>query len=238
MKALFFTNQDIHSLKAIELLLPVLKKHQVKFILSKKVGNIDALPEEIINLKNYEQAPELIANKFEKIANSFGNNVFEYKNVNSPEALEDFQKFSPDLIISIRFGQIFKQPLINIPKLGVLNLHSGILPDYRGILASFWAILNGEKEIGTTLHYIDDATIDTGKIIGITRNKVDFSSSLFANIQHIYNDGCALLSKTINKIEKGDKIETIDQSNLDEGGYFSYPKQEDVDEFLKIIPLR
>lgn len=175
--------------------------------------------------------------KFLRLAKGLGAEIFSYDNVNSKNALADFRAFAPDLIVSIRFGQIFKQLLINIPRCGVINLHSGILPNYRGVLATFWAILNGDKEIGATLHFISDAKIDEGEIIGFSKVEVNFHRSLIFNINNLYEGGGALLSEVIGKIFAGEKIKTIKQSDLGVGQYFSYPQAGEVEKFLNIMPL-
>ncbi len=228
MKIILLLNNDIHSATALNLLSRDLENHQIKIILSRKVGKVDDLVAELLAMKKDEQ--------FE-IEKNFAYEIAFYSNINSEEALEDFRKFAPDLIISIRFGQILKSSLINIPRLGVLNLHSGILPNYRGIMASFWAILNGEKKLGTTLHYINDSTIDTGEIIGFSETEIDWNASLILNINQLYQNGCALLSQCLRKISSGQKFQTINQKSLSAGRYFSYPKTEDVQKFLKIMPL-
>jgi methionyl-tRNA formyltransferase len=251
MKILLFLNNDVHSATALNLLFQNLLNHQVKIILSKKVGNIDNLPSELLEMKKFEQdkmerlfdeldSTNEQTNKFKsfkQIANFFGTKISNYENVNSEIALQDFRKFAPDLIISIRFGQIFKQALIDIPRRGVINLHSGILPNYRGVLASFWAILNGEKEIGATLHYISDSRIDDGDVIGFSKIKIDWDSSLVFNINRIYETACQLLSQVIEKISNGAKPEVIKQSELGSGSYFSYPKTDDIKKFVKLMPL-
>lgn len=235
MNLLLFLNSDTHSATALSLLLPTLKNHKIKIILSQKVGNVDDLPRELVEMKKIEQGG--VAPLFAQLAADLNSEILNYENVNSEIALRDFQKFSPDLIISIRFGQIFKQALINIPRHGVLNLHSGILPNYRGILATFWAILNGEKKIGTTLHFITDAGIDTGDVIGFFESEIDWNSSLFSNINKLYEGGCALLSRNIKKISAGEKIAVKKQPELGAGKYFSYPRSEDVKKFLQLMPL-
>ncbi len=235
MNLLLFLNADTHSATALSLLLPTLKNHKIKIILSQKVGNVDDIPQEIIAMKKFEQSG--VVDLFVQLAADLNSEILSYENVNSEIALRNFQKFSPDLIISIRFGQIFKQPLINIPRHGVLNLHSGILPNYRGILATFWAILNGERKIGTTLHFIADSGIDTGDIIGFSESEIDWNSSLFSNINGLYEGGCALLSSNIKKISTGEKIVVKKQSEFGAGKYFSYPESEDVKKFLQLLPL-
>jgi methionyl-tRNA formyltransferase len=100
---------------------------------------------------------------FDQLARaSVSGRLHELAAINRDDGFEFVRSFAPDLIVSIRFGQIFRPPLIALPRLGIINLHSGILPDYRGILATFWAMLHGETEIGCTLHYVTDAGIDTG----------------------------------------------------------------------------
>jgi methionyl-tRNA formyltransferase len=235
MNLLLFLNSDTHSTTALSLLLPTLKNHKIKIILSQKVGNVDDLPRELIAMKKVEQ--DGVADLFARLAANLNSEISSYENVNSEIALQDFQKFSPDLIISIRFGQIFKQALINIPRHGVLNLHSGILPNYRGILATFWAILNGEKKIGATLHFVTDSGIDTGDVIGFSESEIDWNSTLFSNINRLYEGGCALLSRNIEKISAGEKILVKKQSDFGAGRYFSYPRSEDVKKFLQLMPL-
>ena len=179
--------------------------------------------------------PAEIKKIFHKSAAPFGFGVKIYDDINSIDAVSDIAEFLPDLIISIRFGQILQQPLINIPEFGVLNLHSGILPAYRGIMPTFWAILNGENEIGMTLHYINNAKIDAGEIIGWTKNQVDFKASLFSNINDLYEGGCSLLSQTMKKIFNGEKVQTFKPSGS--GSYFSYPKEDDVKRFLRMMKV-
>jgi methionyl-tRNA formyltransferase len=235
MKILLFLNEDIHAATGLNLLVTTLKNYDVKIILSKKVGNVDSLPDELKQMKKREQ--EGVAEVFVKLAAELRAEIFSYDNVNSEMALADFKNFAPDLAVSIRFGQIFKQPLINISRLGVINLHSGILPNYRGVLATFWAILNGDKEIGATLHFISDAKIDEGEVIGFSKVAVDFERSLISNINNVYEGGCALIAAAMEKIFRGEKIETTKQSELGAGQYFSYPKAEDVRKFLEVMRL-
>jgi methionyl-tRNA formyltransferase len=85
-------------------------------------------------------------------------------NFHHPESLQQIAKWDPDLIL-FTGGGIIKKDLIDIPKLGVLNCHIGILPRYRGMYPYVWAILDGNEDlIGCSVHYIDEG-IDTGAIV-------------------------------------------------------------------------
>ena len=126
----------------------------------------------------FNKIPNKIPNKkgfssFEQFDQCLARPVEILNDINSPQGLSKIAESQPDLIISIRYGCILKNAVIEIPPLGVLNLHSGILPDYRGVMATFWAMLNNEQTAGTTLHYISDASIDTGSIVASSALSVD-----------------------------------------------------------------
>ena len=71
---------------------------------------------------------------------------------------------SPDLILSIYYRKILPKALIDLPRLGCINIHPSALPFYRGPVPTAWAIENGEEEFGITLHLMD-LGIDTGDIL-------------------------------------------------------------------------
>ena len=151
---------------------------------------------------------------------------------NSDDGLETLRAASPDLVVSIRYRMILKEAAIGIPGSGVLNLHSGILPDYRGVMATFWAMLHGEDTIGATLHRIVDAGIDTGPVIDVSRQPVDYDRSYLANVLSLYDAGCKNVVKTTQILARGGVISDAIQSSS-AGRYFSSPKPADVDEFLR-----
>lgn len=148
---------------------------------------------------------------------------------NSPEGLQLLEELRPDLIISIRYRRILREAAIAIPQHGVLNLHSGILPDYRGVMATFWAMLAGEKQIGTTLHWIVDSGIDTGPVIGIHRKAMCPRRSYLANVLGLYNGGCDLVAAAVEDIENGREPRSRPQSPG--GHYYSAPGARDVQRF-------
>jgi methionyl-tRNA formyltransferase len=78
--------------------------------------------------------------------------------------LTQVEAMAPDLIICAYYPRIFPRRLLKIPPLGCVNVHPGLLPHYRGTFPTPWCILNNEKEIGVTLHYMDEG-IDTGDIL-------------------------------------------------------------------------
>lgn len=89
--------------------------------------------------------------------------VFQYDKIRN-EGINDMKALKPDLMITCAFGQILSQELIDIPNLGVINIHASLLPRYRGASPVNYAVLNGERETGITIMRTDIG-IDTGDII-------------------------------------------------------------------------
>lgn len=90
--------------------------------------------------------------------------VFKVKNMNSDQSAELIRSLEPDLAI-VMGTRLLKPKVFKIPKQGTINLHCGILPEYRGQDSTFWALYHKDlQKIGATLHYIDEG-IDTGNIV-------------------------------------------------------------------------
>ena len=90
--------------------------------------------------------------------------VREVPHINHPDVVALARELQPDLIAV--FGtSLIRGELLNMGRLGIVNLHGGLSPEYRGADCTFWALYNGEPEkVGCTLHWID-AGIDTGGLI-------------------------------------------------------------------------
>ena len=88
-----------------------------------------------------------------------------YQNgIHQPGFLDKLRGQNLDLIISVAAPTIFKQELIDISRLGCINIHHAPLPRYRGMMPNFWQLYHGEKTVGITIHKINPK-IDEGEII-------------------------------------------------------------------------
>ena len=87
-----------------------------------------------------------------------------HPNVNSDEFLAELRGLGCDLAVSMSFNQILRAPIRAVFPRGFLNCHAGKLPFYRGRNILNWALINDEREIGVTCHYVDDG-VDTGDIV-------------------------------------------------------------------------
>ncbi len=151
-------------------------------------------------------------------------------NLTQPGLLLQAEEFAPDLCISVRFGKIFKGPWLRLAPKGILNLHSGLLPEYRGILATFWTLLQQRDEYGCTLHWVEDECIDTGQIIETIRLPVKPEKSLFSHIVALYEPGAAKIAQAITQLSNGKSLAREVQQGKHQ--YFSWPQQEDCQRFL------
>ncbi len=90
--------------------------------------------------------------------------VFQPVSLRRPEALEELASLRPDVIVACAFGQILRQPVLDIPPKGVLNIHPSLLPRHRGASPIQGAILAGDDETGVTIMLMD-AGLDSGPIL-------------------------------------------------------------------------
>ncbi len=118
------------------------------------------------------------------------------------EFIEKLKSLNPDLICVVAYGKIIPEEILNIPKLGCINVHGSLLPKYRGAAPIQWAVINGEKETGITTMYMDKG-MDTGDMILKERVSIgedETSGELWDRLSKI---GANLLIKTIEQVENG-----------------------------------
>ena len=118
------------------------------------------------------------------------------------EFIEEIKKLQPDVICVVAYGKILPKEILEIPKLGCINVHGSLLPKYRGAAPIQWAILNGDKETGITTMYMNEG-MDTGDMIlkeKVTIGEDETTGELWDRLSKI---GGKLLVKTLKEIEKG-----------------------------------
>lgn len=249
MKIAVLANRDLAACTALNRLWPALcAAHEVQLILSSRVGKRNSeKPAQLQDLAVAEQdyfnefifplARKLPAGQkgpwlcFEDLAEQSSRPLWVLNQINNAQEYEQLAAFGPDLIISIRYGVILREAVLSIPRTGVLNLHSGLLPDYRGVMASFWAMLNAAESLGTTLHFIDDSTIDTGRILATTSLPVDADRSYLWHVLELYEEGCQRILQAVSEIHSGKIPDCHVQSQT--GSYYSFPTEQQLAEFTQ-----
>jgi methionyl-tRNA formyltransferase len=110
--------------------------------------------------------------------------VYQPANPNDPAFVAAMRRLEPDLLFSCYYRHMLKPPLLNLPRLGALNLHGSLLPRYRGRCPVNWVLVQGESETGVTLHYME-AKPDRGDIVAqkcIPITPEDTAVTLFARM--------------------------------------------------------
>jgi methionyl-tRNA formyltransferase len=122
--------------------------------------------------------------------------VLQPERARNEDFIEQLRRLKPDLIVVAAFGQILPQSILDLPKFGCINVHTSLLPKYRGAGPIQWAILNDEFETGVTIMKMD-AGMDTGAIL--TQEKTLIHESDSAQILHdrLAIIGAELLVRTI-----------------------------------------
>lgn len=138
--------------------------------------------------------------------------------VNSEKFYELAASYNCDLFVSMSFNQIFRNRIINLPKLKTINCHAGKLPFYRGRNILNWALINDEKEFGITVHYVDEG-IDTGDIISQRIFSISDNDNYKTLLDVAYIECANILYDAIKTVQKGD-FTPINQNDIHPVGFY------------------
>lgn len=140
---------------------------------------------------------------FRELAESMNIPFFQKANINSIEIQQIIESAKPDIAISMNWLTMIKEEIISLFPYGILNAHCGDLPRYRGNICPNWAIINGEKQIGITIHYMDPLLLDGGDIILKDFFPVSEKTTITEVYDHIERKVPQLLLKSVEQIVIG-----------------------------------
>lgn len=129
--------------------------------------------------------------------------VYQPAKIKLDEGFEYFERLAPDAVVIIAYGQIISQRLIDIPRLGWINVHASLLPKYRGAAPINWAIANGEKHTGLTTMRID-AGLDTGPMLLNYETEIGAGETAPELTARLANAAAPLIVKTLEKLDRGE----------------------------------
>jgi methionyl-tRNA formyltransferase len=161
---------------------------------------------------------------FVQVARERSVRVLEPASPGLPESVEAMRGLSPDLLIAVGYSQILGQELLSIPKLLPVNFHASLLPAYRGKHPVFWALRNGERWAGLTVHVMDDG-LDTGDILYQGRVRTRVQDSVATLYDRIMDRSVKLVALLIRDAEAG-SLRPRPQSE-GEASYFSSVDEDD-----------
>lgn len=148
-------------------------------------------------------------------------------NINRDENLDKLRAYKPDLLVSIAGNQIFKRKLLDLAPHGCINLHTALLPKYRGLMPSFWVLKNGEPNTGVSVFFVDEG-IDSGPIL-VQKTLAIGQMSQAELIEVTKKMGMDAILESIDKIHTGDY--QLIENDASQMTYYSFPTRDDVAAF-------
>lgn len=141
-----------------------------------------------------------------KRAKDLGLKTLDAEKMKDPELGEELRKLNPDLFVVVAF-KILPESLLRIPAIGSINLHASLLPKYRGAAPIHWAIINGEKETGCTVFFLDE-NVDTGQVIKQKKTAIGPSETTGDLYNRLKQEGADLIAECTDLIAGGEVVPT------------------------------
>jgi methionyl-tRNA formyltransferase len=160
-----------------------------------------------------------------RLARSKGIPLVPTRSVNDPIFVERVKQLEPDVIVSVAAPEIFKPAILEAPRLGCINIHSGRLPKYRGMMPTFWQMRSGEPNVTVTVHEMAEK-LDAGAVLGTAECPIEERDSLDRVMVAAKHEGARLLIRILGELAVGEvRPQELDMS---EASYFSFPRRKDV----------
>ena len=152
--------------------------------------------------QNKLQAPPV-----KQAALAHGIPVFQPTKLRDGTALAQLKELDPELIVVAAYGRILPDDILNLPPMGCINVHSSLLPKYRGAAPINWAVINGETETGVTIMYMA-TELDAGDIIAQASTPIDPDETVETLHDRLAQMGGELLVKTVADLAAGTAART------------------------------
>ena len=165
---------------------------------------------------------KLIAPPVKEYALTQGLHVYQPLKMKDGTALELVRSLAPELIVVAAYGRILPEDILNTPKYGAINVHSSILPKYRGAAPINWAILNGDAVTGVSIMYMAPE-LDAGDVILCRETAIDPDEDAVALTARLAELGAEALHEAIGQIERGTVTRSAQQLHDQVRGLVPWP---------------
>ena len=240
MKLLLCTKNDLFGAVILNYLLPEIRHHEIRVLLSDKARRgEDTIPELRAEKFLEREFPlETFFVSFDRerstgpwltfsaLAATYGLSIEREYDINGAESTQRLTTWAPDLILSARFSLIFKPHILALARRGAYNVHPGVLPGYAGVMAPLRAVWNGEPRLGCTVHQLDQG-IDTGPIYSISHLAATPGRAVQSYIPDLYRLGIDSLLELIQSIETGNRPTLLPQ----DPAHFRYYRPPTIEEY-------
>ena len=156
--------------------------------------------------------------------------------INLPENVALLRDIAPDFILSFYYRNMIRREVLDIPRLGALNMHGSLLPKYRGRVPVNWAIINGETESGATLHYMVEKP-DAGDIVDREKVPILFTDTALDLFNRVTDAAVRVIGRSWPLLAAGTAPRT--PMDLPSGSYFGGRKPADglIDWTMGAVPI-
>lgn len=149
----------------------------------------------------------------------------EADSLSDEPGLQQLTEEAPDVLVSVGAPEIFRPEVLKVPTLAALNVHNGRLPDYRGVFATFWELIEGEETGAVSLHRMAPE-VDAGRVIRSA--EVELTGDLFEILIRKKRVGGRLLAKSLQPAQLDIERDARPASGPDDQNYYSWPSLWDV----------
>ena len=144
---------------------------------------------------------------------SYGIPVLQPLKIKEKDVVEELRKYPADIFVVAAFGQLLSEEILNMPRLGCINIHASLLPAYRGAAPIQWCVINGEEKTGVTIMQMAKG-MDTGDILlqkEVVLDEKETGGSLF---DRLMETGAELIVEVLPKIEAGELTPVVQKEEL------------------------
>jgi methionyl-tRNA formyltransferase len=153
------------------------------------------------------------------------------ESVNTDAYRQYVRELNPEVVVAAGVTERFEAALLSIPKWGCINVHDSLLPEYRGIMPSFWVLRHGEQRTGVTVHRMVPE-LDAGDVLIQRDIEIDPDDSYHTlRLRTAAHGGEALVAALDDIATDSCNPEPLD---VDAGSYYSFPEREDVRAFQQM----
>ena len=145
---------------------------------------------------------KMVYSPVKEVALANGLPVFQPENFREEETVEQLRALQPDVCAVVDYGRILPQKVLDVPKLGCINIHASLLPQYRGSAPYQWAVLDGLTETGVTAQHMF-LQMDAGDIIDVAKTPIGENETAGELLERLAVLGADLLSRTLTRFGNG-----------------------------------
>lgn len=156
--------------------------------------------------------------------------LFEADSVNSPAFVDRLRDLRLDVLVSVAAPEVFKKPLLRVARLGCINIHSGRLPKYRGMMPTFWQMRHGEREAVVTIHEMAER-LDAGGVIATKMFPLREKDVLDRVITETKRDGARAMIDVLAATADTGELPPATPLDMSQAGYYRFPDPENVRAF-------